>query len=345
MPRLSRRFLVAGSAVAVVGLWLALPGDVAPVAERVTPVEGLAVAADPAAPARLQVEQTQASTGTAARFNEAGFIRDLQDKFGAQLHIPHAQIRSIEQLLSYLKSQYPDDWQNRVYDFLLAAFPRQADELYARFQNLLQYNDWLLANRAELGRMPVAQRREALWAQRRLAFGPQAQEIWAAEWRSQQWQDALAGLDALEGPQAKLQAYVGSLHAAYGAQTAAVIERRQTELVGHFLNTPAVQADLRQMPPAQRQLAMQNVRRELGMDEAALQRWSDLDQQRDARWATGQTYQVQRAQILQDHSGAAAQQQIAALRQELFGADAAIIADEEAAGFFRYAQDRRFGRE
>jgi hypothetical protein len=104
-----------------------------------------------------------------------------------------------------------------------------------------------------------------------------------------------------------------------------------------------VQQDLAALAPAERSAALRDVRKGLGLDEAALGRWDTLDRERDRRWAVGQEYMAARAALVKQHAGEALEAQLQELRARYFGTEAATIADEEASGFFRFAGPRKYG--
>lgn len=275
------------------------------------------------------------------------FIDGLRADLGPHLHVGHARVRAVEEVIRYLRARYPDDWRLRLRALLEEAFPDRAAQLYDTFESLETYNEWLRANRRDLMAMDAAARRAALWQARRTHFGADAESIWANEVRNQQVADALGRIadnPDLDTP-TKAARYAESVRAAYGERADHVLAQRRTELVGRFLDAEAVQADLRDMPAERRREALRTVRAELGMDAAALDRWSQLDAARDATWSAGQAYMTRRAQIAEQYSGAARQTRLDALRSELFGDDASVIAREEAGGFFRFAGERRIGRE
>ncbi len=279
------------------------------------------------------------------RFNEAAFIADMQARFGPHIHRPHAQVRSIEQLINYLRNRYPDDWESRVMALLQQLFPDWAELLYERFQSLIGYNEYLEINRAELRRMPAQERRDALWQARYQAFGPEADAIWAAERRSQALGDALRELDPELSTPARLEQFTAALHEIYGEAAPTLLDKRRTELVNRFLDQAPVRAELASMDPDERRDTLREVRAGLGMPEEALARWDALDAHRDAAWAAGQDYMQRREEILASGSPEDTQWQLDALRQEVFGEQAPQIRDEEASGFYRYAHERRYGRE
>jgi hypothetical protein len=244
-------------------------------------------------------------------------------------------------------ANYPDDWRTRVRGLLAVLFPELAESLYLSFEKLLGFNDWLRTNRAALAAMPPDARRQALWAARHEAFGSDAEEIWQGELRNEKVIAALAEVDRLQGTSTdqRLAGFLSAVEQAYGEQAQLVLERSQTELMNRFLALPSVQADLSSLPRVQQHAQLRRVRTAMGMDEAALQRWDQLDQQRDAAWDRGTAYRLQRDALLAQPAGPQQQQRLHALQDQMFGAEAEVIRSEEAAGFFRFDAPRRVGRE
>ncbi len=278
---------------------------------------------------------------------DTDFITALRAQFKSRIHDKYAQIKLLERLMAYLMAQYPEDWSLRFYAFLQQLFPELAAQLYAQFQKLAQYNDWLRENREALMRMSPQERRAALLAARQNAFGADAAEIWAAEARTAQIQDTLAGMNAGEGvPLAdKFSSYLAAINSAYGEEAGAFIGARQTELMNSFLAVDAVQQDLHGMPAAERSAALRDIRRGMGMDEAALQRWDELDRERDTAWDSGQRYMAEREHIRDEYEGEEETEQLQRLQEQNFGDEAETIRAEEESGFHRYAHQRRYGRE
>lgn len=271
----------------------------------------------------------------------------LREKFAPQIQDKHAQIKLVEQLIAYLSAHYPDDWQDRIHAFLKQLFPELADALYAKFEGLSRYNDWLRSNRNVLLRMDAAGRRQALWEARREAFGADAEAIFAAELKNQQIRDTLAALDVEDGRgvEQKFASYMEAVQQAYGEQSMAQIQNRQTELMNGFLGVGAVQADLHAMTATERSASLRAIRAAMGMDEAALARWELLDRERDGSWTQGEAYMAERGRIESQYEGEEEQERLHALQAHHFGDDAETIRREEAAGFYRYGHLRRYGRE
>lgn len=209
------------------------------------------------------------------------------------------------------------------------------------------YNDWLKASRADLAEMTPAERRDAMREARFRFFGADAEQIWEESIRQERILDTMDEIN--QSPDVpvdeKLSRYVDSIEEAYGEKAPGFIEKRQTELMNGFLTLPSVQDDLHAMSPEARARQLDQVRATMGLDEEARGRWRDLDQQRDQAWETGERYMEQRNEIVKNWQGDEQARRLEALRTHTFGAEAGIIGQEEASGFFRFDHRRVYGKE
>ncbi|MFN2374931.1 MAG: hypothetical protein ABR538_00215 [Candidatus Binatia bacterium] len=302
------------------------------------------VASDPSATSTRRGERR---TGANAMTKDQEAVSYLREQFGATISNKRTQIKALEKLIAYLMEAYPDDWQERLQGFLSQAFPELASQLYAQYQNMTAYNDWLAANRVDLSTMTPAERRDAMREARFRFFGADAEQIWEEAIRHERIYDAMDEIN--QSPDVpvdeKLSKYVDSIEQVYGEKAPGFIERRQTELMNGFLTLPAVQEDLHAMSPEARARQLDQVREKMGLDEEARTRWRDLDQQRDQAWDTGERYMEQRNDILKNWQGDEQASRLEALRTRTFGAEADIIGQEEASGFFRFDHRRVYGKE
>jgi hypothetical protein len=253
----------------------------------------------------------------------------------------------LEQLISYLKTKYPEDWQSRVEAMLRQMYPDNAAELIAKYQAWGNYNAWLLTERDVLRALSAEERRDALWAKRFDAFGADAELIWAAELRNRKIEEALRSAERLADVDSvqKLNHFLATVESALGDSSATLLKTRQTELMNRFLNLAAVQQELRQMPADKRLLSLAEIRSGLGMDAKAVGRWSELDQRRDQAWTVGANYMQLRQQLVSGYDGVEQQDRIHILQNELFADKADLIQREEQGGFFRYMGERHIGKE
>jgi hypothetical protein len=300
-------------------------------------------AAAPAAPPAMDapspggVEDAQA---------HARLVAALRARYGAKLASPLGQLKLVEALVRHFRER-GGDWRGALLRTLRDAFPDAAPLLAARLEQWLAYEAWMQANAGDLQRLEPEERRANLWARREALFGTaDARDIWAAELRSERVASALAAIDA--APDARLperlQRYRDSLEQAYGEAAPAFLERHRQEALDRFLDLGSVQRELSGLPPAERAAQLREIRTGLGLDAQALARWEALDGARDARWDAGARYMAEREALLREPPGPAREARLTALRERLFGAEAQTLAAEEASGFLRFEQPRRWGR-
>lgn len=271
----------------------------------------------------------------------------LRERYGARLGEPSVQVRMLEELMRYFQARGQDRWREELLAFLKVAFPELYDELAATLRNRLDYEKWVKDNDAYLKGLGDKERRAAMWDARNRLFGKEAAErIWAAELKNQAVADALTTIDAREGATVteKLSAYTQRLQEVYGEQAPAHLARHQQELMNRFLDLSSIQRDLGAMTPDARARNLRAIRKELGLDEEALQRWDALDQTRDARWDAGARYMAEREALAKELSGDALEARLQEARARYFGAEADSIAQEEASGFYRFQRPRQWGR-
>jgi hypothetical protein len=291
--------------------------------------------------------RTERRPGADPLTKDAEAIDYLREQFGATITNKRTQIKALEKLIAYLMKQYPDDWQQRLQGLLAQAFPDLANQLFAQYQNMTAYNEWLAANRTQLNEMTSAERRDAMREARFRYFGEDAAEIWEEAFRHEQIYDAMDAIN--QTPDATvdqaLDTYVDSINQAYGDKAPLFLENRATELMTGFLGLDAVQDDLHAMTPEARARQLDTVRAKMGLDEAARQRWRELDGQRDSAWDAGERYMDERQKIVDSYDGDEETKRLTQLRDRLFGEEAGTIASEENAGFFRFGHRRIYGRE
>ncbi|WP_426754299.1 hypothetical protein [Myxococcus sp. Y35] len=271
----------------------------------------------------------------------------LLERFGSRLHEPSVQLRMLEQLMRYFQTRSPDRWREELQTFLRQAFPSQYEALAALLRDRLDYEKWVKDNDAYLRALDPKQRRAAVWDARNRLFGKEtAQRLWASELKHQALVDALQVIDSRQDLplSEKLSAYKARLREVYGDEAPAYLARHPQETMNRFLALPSVQRELTDMTPAERARSLWAVRREMGLDDEALRRWDALDQTRDARWEAGLQYMAERATLARTLSGDALEARLREVRARYFGAEADVIAQEEASGLFRFTRPRQWGR-
>jgi hypothetical protein len=276
----------------------------------------------------------------------AELVTYLRARFGKHIASSYVQIQMLEKLMRHFQAKNPAGWQAELLAAIRAAFPERYAELAANLQRRIDYEAWLARNSDRLRGLGERERREALWEERKRLFGEDAAgEIWAAERKSQAVTDALAAIDArLDATVGdRLAQYKESLLDAHQENTDTFLQNHRQEALSRFLALESVQRELSSLSPADRSAALRDVRKGLGLDDAALGRWDTLDHERDRRWELGLAYMAERAALAKQYSGEMLEARLQELRARYFGAEAATIADEEASGFFRFDRPRQYG--
>ncbi|PTL79676.1 hypothetical protein [Vitiosangium sp. GDMCC 1.1324] len=271
----------------------------------------------------------------------------LRSRYGAHIRDPHTQMRMLEQLMRHFQKLNPTGWEADLLAVLKQAFPELYDELAQRLHQRLDYERWVKEHHAELRDKPEKERRAALWEERNQLFGKEvAEKIWAAELRNFAVADSLASIDALPNAtvQDRMAQYKQNLTKTYGEHTQAYVQAHQQELMNRFLDLGSVQKDLGTMTPELRAENLRSIRKEMGLDEQALQRWNELDKVRDTRWELGSQYMSERELLAQQYSGTELEARLTELRSRYFSDEAQTIAEEEESGFFRFTRPRQWGR-
>lgn len=276
----------------------------------------------------------------------AELVSYLRARFGKNIANRYVQIQMLEKLMHRFQATNPAGWEAELLAAIRAAFPERYAELSANLQHRIAYEAWLKSNGDRLRGLGEGERREAVWEARRRLFGEEAAgEIWASELKGQAVTDALAAIDAR--PDAtigdRLALYKESLQETHPEDADTFLQNHRQEELSRFLALESVQRELASASPAARSAALRDVRKGLGLDDAALGRWDALDHERDRRWEIGLKYMAERVALAKQYSGDMFEAHVQELRSRYFGAEAATIADEEASGYFRFDRPRSYG--
>lgn len=281
-----------------------------------------------------------------ADFDMQDVVQYFREKYGKTIHHKHTQVMLVEKLMGYLMRMYPDDWVVYMYAMLREIFPGMENEIFDTFEKLHKYNTWLKENQNDLAQLNSKDKRNALWEKRYEIFGQDADQVWEAEKRIEPIYNALDTIQEGNMPfNEKLSLYKQSIKEAYKDNTDNFVARKQQELMNSFLDVESVQKDLANMTPQERKENLKEVRKAMGLDSAALQRWEELDQVRDQRWDAGMQYMQQRAELEKKYKGAELEKQLDSLRIKYFGDEAETIKNEEESGYYRFSQPRKYGLE
>jgi hypothetical protein len=273
-------------------------------------------------------------------------IESLIDLFGSHIDHPRVQMEALEHLIRHLKTIYPDTWRDHLGAWLFQAFPEYAPVLLERFEQLAAYSDWMNGNREWMATLAPDELRELLWEKRLEIFGDEALTIWEMELKKNEVDRLAADIDAMAGApfEEKLNHFNQTFDGIYGDMAPAYRKNHPQNLMNTFLGIDSVQDDLHTMTPETRTASLTDLRKAMGLDEAALTRWSDLDQQRNERWRSGLAYMKARDALLAAPDTDGRDTELAELRRKHFGTEADIIAAEEASGLFRFTRKRLYGK-
>lgn len=276
---------------------------------------------------------------------ERAIIQQLRTKYGTRIAGVALQVQVIANLMDLLQKLYPGDWENRLLRILAAAFPQQAAELRDRYDALRHYNAWLKDGWPQLTFPDRESRQQALWDKRISLFGEAAYEIWALERREEKLAATLKELATSTAPlQDKTATYIAGLRKTYGDHIIGPNAPHLTQNMTRFLTLDSVQRDLRSLPAEKRRETLRDFRKDMGLDAPALERWDQLDSERDTSRSTGSIYMGERARLESQYQGVEREQQITALQNRLFGeTEAQILRNEEASGYFRFRTPQSFG--
>ncbi|MEW6526284.1 MAG: hypothetical protein AB1444_06405 [Spirochaetota bacterium] len=301
-------------------------------------------------PVNMLLQAFQADEELRARlqtdFDMQDVVQYFRDKYGKTIHHKHTQVMLVEKLMGYLMKMYPDDWVVYMYAMLREIFPGMENEIFDIFEKLHKYNTWLEENEKDLAQLSSKDKRNALWEKRYEIFGKDADQVWESEKRIEPIYTALDTIQEGNMPfHEKLSLYKQSIQEAYKSNTDTFVARKQQELMNSFLDVESVQKDLSNMTPQERKESLKEVRKAMGLDSAALQRWEELDTIRDQRWDAGMQYMQQCAELEKKYKGAELEKQLDSLRIKYFGDEAETIKNEEESGYYRFSQPRKYGLE
>lgn len=271
----------------------------------------------------------------------------LKDKYEAVIYHPRIQLQAVEALVRMLKTLYPNSWQAHVKDYLAAAFPDYADELIDTYLKLSVYSRWADENREALAGLPLYRIRELIRGKREEIFGDDASIIWEMELKKDEVKTVISDIEEQTDLsfQEKADYYKAQLSEIYGEMSQAYIGVHRQDLINTFLGAESVQEDLQAMAEKERHEQLRELRKTMGLAEDALNRWADLDEKRDSRWAQGAAYIKAREQLLKTAGGEDLEDKLDELRCTYFGDSLAeTIRREEASGLYRFERKRLYGK-
>jgi hypothetical protein len=280
---------------------------------------------------------------------EAELIAKLQANYQARIGELTVQA-SLINVKKHVLNLYPSDGEEIFKRIIHAAFPSHATAILMLIERLETYNLWLIDNQLMLSELPAKARDGAVWIKRRELFGKDADVLWSADVeKSAQKQIKMHEIfqdlndtneTTLDEKLYQLQEIINE-HVADSLQELAVNPGMLSQA---FFNFDSVQNTLKVLPPEDRQLEINRVRRQLGYDEEMIAQLQEKDSDKNKRWENGLSYMQARQTLEETMSGEALESALSKLRQEHFKNEASTIEKEEKTDFFRFERRRVFGR-
>jgi hypothetical protein len=269
----------------------------------------------------------------------------LKDQYGKGLNSPKVQVQAIEEIQQLLKTQYPQNYQEKMGEAIRLVFPDNIEGLMKMSSKVARYDMWLKGTWATLLTKGKQEREGIIRGKRSEIFGPDAEKIWPDNFKAETISQVLKGLNRVKG--ASLKEKLAFLHDTiqqeYASDADAYIKDHQQDLLEGFFKLEGVQSDLKGMQPQERRQNLRAIRQAFGMDESTLAHWDTLEKIRDERWEKGKLYMRDRQQVMDSVPKELREIVLNELRQKYFGNEATTVAGEEIAGYFRFKVKRLYG--
>ena len=272
-------------------------------------------------------------------------ISHLRSRYGKDLSSPKVQVQAIEEIQRILEPQYPENFHEKTAEAIALVFPDNTERLIKMSDNLERYETWLQGVWDPLFSKSKKEKESIVWSKRREIFGTDAEKVWADDQKTKIINQVLSGLNRVKNSSLKdkLAFFEDTIRQEYASDADPFIQNHQQELLNSFLTLESVQADLKKMQPQERRQSLKAVRRSLGMDESTIAQGDALEKVRDERWEKGLIYMKERQKIVDSVQGDDRDSSLDELRRKYFGNDAATVAGEEKAGYFRFKAKRVYG--
>ena len=342
MTRLASFMAVLVLTIGLAGGWFVASG---PGPEMPQPAAG---ASPPAAGAGK--EGVNGARGAQVPEFVTALARELKAEFGDRIDDITIRAR-FHDIRSDVIERFPERGERWFRRALRIAFPERADAILELIAKLARYNDWLLTENRTLMELSPIERSGMLWDKRREIFGDQADMLWAEERAavSEQRQQVQATLERLgQADNISLEETLHQLRSELDETFDGAMRQLINDsgaVSGAFFTLESVQEKLASLPPEQRQARIDEMRRQLGFSEDAVERMRERDQARERRWSRGKAYMAEREEVMaQFQEESERERALQELRREYFEHEAETIRKEEATGFYRYERPRVYGR-
>lgn len=261
-----------------------------------------------------------------------------QDRYGPRLESPYWQVKMLDKLVADFRQRYPDDWLNQLQLFLQVSFVDNYTLLQERLEAFLSYDEWL-KNLPLIDFSSAQERQDSIWQERLILFGEDAYKIWGREYQEKQFSQAVAEIerDDTLSLDHRLSTYTKIYENTLGQESQLNSDGDRGQLLTRFLSLTSVQKDLNGLSAQNRVEALSELRKDIGMSAAAIERWKELDLTRQAQRERGAAYLQAIAEITPGVTNKKLQYERSRIRRQIFGEQVAErIGQEEAAGFYRF---------
>jgi len=265
---------------------------------------------------------------------------------------------SIEQLatqaklyseLEHLLKRYPQQGYSLFEEAVGLAFPALRDAILSLISRLSLYHRWVEDNYRSLQDMTPLDREASLWQKRTELFGEDARQIWVSEetlvaQKQRIVKEEIQRLDqAFEITPEETAFQIKTLiNETYGGEMAEQVIGPDVMATTLF-SLESVQHNLQALPQEEQQARINDLRKQMGFPDEAIEKLAKRDQKRAEDWQKGYDYMEARRELSRRYTDERLEQKLDALRQEHFGRTAETIEKEESSGFFRYERPRRLG--
>jgi hypothetical protein len=280
---------------------------------------------------------------------ESEWIKKLKTNYMERIHDLTVQA-SLISVKKHVLNLFPNDGADKFERIIRGAFPSYASAILRLIERLEAYNQWLIESQLMLSELPDDAREGAIWMKRRELFGDDADILWSAEIEeSEQKQMNIHAQykDINDANETTLDEKLYQLQAIINENLGDTLQDLTLNpgvVSQAFFNFDSVQHTLNSLSPEDRQLAINDVRRQLGFDEESIIVLQANDAEKNKRWDNGLSYMQARQTLLDTLSGESLETALSELRQKHFGIEAPTIEKEEQSDFFRFERRRIYGR-
>jgi hypothetical protein len=224
-------------------------------------------------------------------------------------------------------------------------FPANIDCLMKMSNKIALYDRWFKGATAMLYTKGAQEREGIIRGKRSEIFGPDAEKIWPDNVKVDTISRVMKALNRVKGAslQQKLAFLLDTIRQEYASNADAYIKDHRQDLLEGFLKLQSVQSDLKRMRIQERRQNLRTIRQSFGMDEGALSKWDSLEKAREKSWEKGVLYMNERQEVMDSVPAELREIVLHELRVKHFGNEAATVAAEEKAGYFRFKGKRLFG--